>query len=925
MINLTVNGQPVSTDVPGDWTLLRFLRERLRLTGTKQGCDGEGTCGACTVIVDGTAQLSCRIKMVEMEGRSVETIESLMRDGKPHVILQAFIREHVFQCGYCAPGVLMRVKALLDRNPNPTEEEIRRVLSAHLCRCSGLVRAVAAVKLAAAALRGELDLGWTDNDTARHHIMLERLSGKARYTDDLHFEGMLYGRAFRSPLPHAEVVSVDVSEAEKMPGVVRVLTAKDVPGENVYGLLVPDQPVFCDRVVRYVGDCLALVVAETPEAAEAALEKIKVELRPLPVVATPHEAMAPGAPVLHDREDGPNILKHIAIRKGNVEEGFALADVVVEGDYHVGFVEHAFLETECSIGVPEPDGSLTIYCGSQGPVYDRQQVARAVGLPEEKVRIVHMLTGGAFGGKEDVAGQILAGLAAYVTGRPVKVRFSREESIRVHHKRHAEWIHMKTGATKDGRIVAVEADIVGDTGAYASTGEAVLFRSATFAAGPYVVPHARVDAYAVHTNNPPCGAFRGFGSPQVCFAAEVQMDKLAEALGIDPFELRMRNALDLGLATLTGHVLTEDVGAGIKECLQAVKRALDATPRPQLEPPWKLGIGIAAAYKNVGLGSGIPDEASAQISLQSDGTFLLRVGCTDLGQGSSEAMAIIAARTLGVDLSVIHVHEGDTRDDPNAWMTTASRQTFVSGNAVLGAARKLRQLIWSYVSKEFGVPEAQVEVRDNAVFVDTETGEPLITLADLAQRGQDFCAEYHYKAPETNPVPEWVPPEPKETKSSHRLHFAYSFGAQGAMVAVNEETGEVRVLKVIAAHDVGRAISVPNCINQIQGAVVMGLGYALTEEFRVENGFIKTTKLGDLGLLRLKDLPEIDAIIIENSHPLGPYGAKGIGELGLTPTAPAVINAIHDAVGVWIHELPATPERVLAAIRKTRCTKAQRR
>lgn len=915
-INLTVNSQPVTTAVPGDWSLLRFLREGLRLTGTKHGCDGEGVCGACTVIVNGKARSSCRIKMADMEGCNVETIESMMQDGKPHIIQQAFIQEHVFQCGYCAPGVLMRAKALLDRNPDPAAEEIQDALSAHLCRCSGVVRAVVAVQRAAAALRGENDLGWTDQDTANHHIMLERLTGQARYTDDLHFEGMLYGRALRSPLPHAEVISVDVSAVKQMPGVVRVLTARDVPGENVYGLLVADQPIFCDRIVRYVGDCLALVVAETPEAAEAALKKIKANLHPLPVVTTPQEAMAPGAPVLHDHEDGPNILKHIAIRKGNVEEGFAQADVIVEADYQLPLVDHAFVETECSIGVPEPDGTLTVYCGSQGPVFDREQVAVAVGLPEEQVHIVHMLTGGGFGGKEDIAGQVLAGVAAHVTGQPVKVLFDRQESIRVHHKRHAEWIHLKTGATRDGRLVATEAHIVGDTGAYASTGDAVLFRSAAFAAGPYVVPHAQVDAYAVHTNNPTCGAFRGFGGTQACFASEVQMEKLAQALGMDAYELRMRNGLDLGLATLTGHVLTKNVGAGIKECLQTVKEALDATPRPELDPPWKLGAGIAGAYKNVGLGSGIPDGAGAQISLQPDGTFLIRVGCTDLGQGSSEAMAIIASRTLGVELSIIHVHEGDTRDDPNGWMTTASRQTFISGNAVLGATRKLCHRLWSFLSAEFGVPEERIEIQDSVTFVDVQTGDPLITLADLAQRGQSFAAEHHYDAPETNPVPEWIPPEPAGGEGSHCLHFAYSFGAQGALVAVNEETGAVRVLKIVAAHDVGRAISMPNCINQIQGAVVMGLGYALSEEFRVKDGIIQTPRMSDLGLFRLNQLPEIEAIVVEDPHPMGPYGAKGMGELALSPTAPAIINAIHDAVGVWIHQLPATPERVLAALQK---------
>jgi CO/xanthine dehydrogenase Mo-binding subunit/aerobic-type carbon monoxide dehydrogenase small subunit (CoxS/CutS family) len=607
-INFTVNGQLVQAVVPADWTLLRYLRQVLRLTGAKQGCDDEGTCGTCTVIVDGQAERACQLKMAEMAGRSVQTIEGLAEGGRLHPLQQSFVLEKVLQCGFCTPGQIMAAKALLDANPAPGDEEIRRALRGNLCRCSGGVRAGRAVQKAAAVLRGEITIPWSDEVAAAERGAIAKVTGATQYTDDLAFPEMLYGQALRSAYPHARILAIDTGEARSMPGVVAVLTARDVPERNLYGLLTPDQPVLCDEVVRFVGDAVALVVAETPEEARAALGKIIVEYTELPVITTPQEALAPDAPQLHERDQPPklsgegNILAHHSIRKGDVAEGFAQADIIIEGTYRTPFTEHAFMDLECSIGVPE-DGGVVVYVGSQGPAFDQQQVAAALGLPEEKVHIAHMPTGGAYGGKEDVTTQILAALAAYHTGRPVKVRLSRAESLRVHHKRHAEYMHYKTGATRDGRLVAAEVTLYGDTGAYASTGEAVMFRSATFACGPYVVPHVKVDSYAVYTNNITCGAFRGFGSPQPTFAAEVQMDKLAEAIGVDPFTIREINALDIGLATITGHVLTEDVGAGLQECLAAVKKALLSTPRPNL-PGWKVGVGIAASYKNVGLGGG---------------------------------------------------------------------------------------------------------------------------------------------------------------------------------------------------------------------------------------------------------------------------------------------------------------------------------
>lgn len=922
-IAFMVNGKPVSaTPEQAEWSLARFLRARLGLTGTKQSCDNEGTCGSCTVVIDGKSRRSCITKIASLEGTHVTTIESLQEfeNGIPHPLLQTVIQDGIFQCGYCAPAALMAAKALLDENPQPSLEEIQQAISPVICRCAGLNRMDQSVARAAAILRGEVESTWTIDDTANEYLLLDKLTGKLKFTDDLTFPGMLYGVTRRSPLPHAKVVRVDTSAAEKMPGVVRVLTARDVPGPNRYGLLTRDTPIFCDEVVRYTGDCLALVVAETRDQAQAAANAIEVVLEPLPVVASPEEALQPGAPILHDylakqNPEQPNVLAHHKIRKGDIDQGFAEADLILEGDYKTQFIDHAYMELECSIGVPEADGTLTVYCGSQGPTFDREQVAEATCLPVEQVRIAHMPVGGGFGGKEDVTGQVLAGVAAYVIGRPVKVLFSREESLRAHHKRHAETMHYKVGVTKDGRIVASEVRVVGDTGAYASTGEAVLFRSSTFCCGPYVIPNVKVDTYAVHTNNPTCGAFRGFGGTQVAFSSEVHLQKIIDALGMDPFEFRLKNAIGIGRATITGHVLDESVGSGYEECLLAVRDALAKEPIPPLEPNEKLGIGIAGAYKNVGLGSGIPDSASASVTLQDDGTFLVRHGAADIGQGSNEVMAIIASRTLGVPMKLIRLHTGDTRHDPIGGMTTASRATFLTGNATAKAAQELRDKLYKTVASEFNVSEAELTIQEG-VFIDQKRGKPLISLREMGQSGEGFSARVDYDAPATNRVPPHSDCFPTKGSNDHRLHFAYCYGVQAAMVAVNTETGNVRVLKIIAAHDVGVPLSRRNCIGQIEGATVQGLGYALSEGYYLENGIPKTTRFSDLNLLSQKDLPEIKAILVENPHPSGPFGAKGMGELAISPTAPAVVNAIHDAVGVWIDELPVTSEKILAGLKQ---------
>ncbi|MFA5810674.1 MAG: xanthine dehydrogenase family protein molybdopterin-binding subunit, partial [Thermoleophilia bacterium] len=683
------------------------------------------------------------------------------------------------------------------------------------------------------------------------------------------------------------------------------------------GIMQQDQPVFCDEThdVLYVGDPLALVVGETPEQVKTALEQIEVELEPLPVIGSIEQALAPDAAVLHPRlrekfPDSPNILIHFHTSKGNIEAGFAEADLILEDVYDVPFIEHAYMEVETGIAVPE-NGRVTIYAGSQGPTDDCQQIAQVLGLPEEKVHIAHVYMGGGFGGKEDISTQIHAALAAHITGRPVKVRWSRQESIWSSYKRHAARLHYKMGAKKDGTLVAADVQIYSDTGAYASSGEAVVFRMSAFACGPYIIPNVSVHTYAVHTNNPPCGAFRGYGSPQVAFAAEMHLQKIIERLELDSFEVRFLNALDLGKATITGDVITEEVGAGIIACLDAVQKELARTPRPEILPGEKFGLGIAAAYKNVGLGSNIPDRSGATVSLEKDGIFLIRHGATDMGQGVNPMVSAITARVFGVAPRYIRIHNGDTREDPAGGMTTASRATFLSGNATLQASQQLRSMLWDAVSSGFNIPQLDLEIRH--VFVNIQTGEKVISLKELANGGQEYKAEFTYDAPPTQPPAAHSAPFPTRIPGLP-MHFAYDFGVQAAMVAANPETGKVRVLKLIAAHDVGATLVRRNVIGQLEGAAIQGMGYALREEFVVKDGIPQSTHLKDLGLLRFKEIPEIIPIPVEDYHPKGPFGAKGMGELAITPTAPAISNAIHNALGVWINSLPITPTKILAAL-----------
>src|SRR5512138_3821100 len=622
-ISLNVNGiQQTLETKPGE-TLSSLLRLRLRLTGTKIGCE-EAECGACTVLINGEPVVSCIYPAERADGKNILTIEGLAQrvyeETRLHPLQEAFIEHGAVQCGFCIPGQILTAYALLKRNPNPTKEEVCFALKDTLCRCGGYPSIENAILAAAQSLltgepvrKPKVPDSIHEHTSVRHthtrHDGIEKVTGAAIYTDDLVFDGMLYAKVRRAMIPHGFLTKLDISKAKAFPGVVAVLTAEDIPAEHNHGLVIYDWPtlVGVGERVRYVGDALALVAAETQEIAEQASALIEAEFDLQPFITNPVQSRQEGVPQIHEKG---NLLKHIKVRKGDMEKGFAESDIILEQTFHTAITDHAFLEPECSIGVPLPDGRMEIYVGSQIPYQDREQVARVMGWPEERVRVVGQLMGGGFGGKEDVMGQIHVAMLANVTQRPVKLLFDRHESLLVHPKRHATQIRVKLGAKNDGCLVAMETELYGDTGAYASLGEKVMTRATTHSAGPYDIPNVRADCYAMYTDNPPAGAFRGFGVTQSAFAVESIMDMLAETVGVDRVELRRMNALHVGSITNTGQVLRESVG--LLECIDKVSGAMrevsgvspDELFKPRLTPETPHLIrswGFAAAYKNTGL------------------------------------------------------------------------------------------------------------------------------------------------------------------------------------------------------------------------------------------------------------------------------------------------------------------------------------
>jgi len=613
--------------------------------------------------------------------------------------------------------------------------------------------------------------------------------------------------------------------------------------------------------------------------------------------------MARQADVPQIHEKG-NLLKHIKVRKGDMDEGFAKADVILEHTFHTQTTDHAFIEPECSIAVPLTDGRMEIYVGSQIPYQDRTQVARVLGWDESRIRIVGQLMGGGFGGKEDVMGQIHSAMLANVTGKPVKMLFDRQESLLVHPKRHATQIRVKIGAKKDGRLVAAETELYGDTGAYASLGEKVMTRATTHSAGPYDIEHVRADCYAMYTNNPPAGAFRGFGVTQSAFAVETMMDRLAETLNLDPVEVRRMNALHVGSITNTGQELKESVG--LLECIDRV----DAEMRKHNPAPFKPVVdsanpnlvrawGFASAYKNTGLGGGAPDISGADVELYEDGTFQVRSSAAELGQGLVTVMRLTVAEEMGVEPDKVRVLVMDTDLTPNGGPTTASRQTFVTGNASRYAAKTLREEISAAMAEKYDIRPEKIRFEEGMVHVNGHSMSYADVYKEMTALGQHPRVRYEYEAPKTQPL-----------GTGGDMHFAFSFGVQAAEVEVNKLTGEVIVLRVVSANDVGMAINPLGLQGQVEGGVMMGLGNCLTEDFIVENGNVVTDRLARYRVPGIMLTPEITAIIVEHPIAAGPYGAKGVGEISSIPTTPAITNAIYNAVGVRVDSLPVDQEKI---------------
>lgn len=743
---------------------------------------------------------------------------------------------------------------------------------------------------------------------------LEKATGQIKYMSDLQFPGMLYGRILRAKYPHARILKIDTTKAQELPGVRAVITHKDVPGLNGFGIARPDMPVLCSDKVRYIGDAVAAVAAESEEIAEEAISLIDVEYEPLPVVSDPSYAMSENAPKIHEKG---NILLHTEIRRGNPEEAFKEADLIVENTYFTSRQEHAFLETEGGVALVDDEGNLVVYVGSQYPQRDQLQLARCLALNPKKIHVISYPVGGAFGGKDELTIQPILCLLAIKTGKPVKIVLSREESIVSYWKRHPFTIHVRTGVKKDGTIVAQDVKLIEDKGAYSSLGGPVLNLAVEHACGPYRVENVHIDGYAVFTNNGVAGAFRGFGAPQTAFAIESQMNIIAEKLGIDPIELRRRNALRKGDLTPLGNKLMTSVGA--LKVLKAIEESEIWKNREKLKSegdPAKLwikrGVGIALTYQGTGLGVGIPDYGGAIISLNPDGTFSARIGTVDYGQGIMTSYAQIVAEKLRVSIDTVRVVLGDSFYTADSGPTSASRGVYTGGKAALIACEKMIELLKSKASRIIEENSEAIEF-ENGVLYSKVFPEKRISVKDLAL----YLISNGESLPETEGYFLFPTAEMKIENAEGLPDHVFAFSAHAAFVEVNTLTGEVTVLRGTEAVDGGIVVNIQGYEGQVEGGFVMGMGYGLMEEVVIENGIFKNANLSTYLIPTIKDVPhKIDTIPVINEEDTGPFKAKGIAETVMVATAPAITNAIHDAVGITIKRIPATSEVVYRLIKE---------
>ena len=870
-IELTINGELRSFEVERGTSLLELLREHCGFISPKNGCSPQGQCGCCTVIVgdqgSGKAMISCAVPASKVAGKSVFTLEGLSEIERD-TFARSFVAAGGLQCGFCIPGIVMRAKHLLDKNGQPSRDEIERSLAPHICRCTGYTKIVDSIELAARSLKDgeplpELDTSGSVGSSLPRHDGEAFVLGDHRYIDDMSVPGMLHGALLFSPHPRARVVRINTAPAEQLEGVVKVITACDVPGGRYQGLIYKDWPLFIaeGEETRCVGDVIAGVAALDWRTARRAVELIEVEYEVLQPMTTPEDALKPGAPAIHPQTHPQgNLLSTSIVKRGDADEALRNSAHIVEATFSTQLIEHAFLEPESCLALPLDDGRLQIYSQGQGVFDDRRQIASFLGVPEDQLNVTLVSNGGAFGGKEDLSIQGQTALLSMLTRQPVKLTITRDESICLHPKRHPIKMAYTVGCDMEGRITVVRARMIGDKGAYASVGTKVLERAAGHACGPYRVPNVDVEALAVYTNNLPCGAMRGFGANQAAFGIEGALDMLAEKVGIDGWEIRWRNVVDVGDQFCTGQ--TFEHGVGIKQTLLAVR---DVYRNAKY-------AGIACGIKNVGIGNGMPEYGRCSITVEPDESLTMRTGFTEMGQGLFTVMIQMMCETLNGTGSAIdprRVHAiVDTSRPVDCGMTTASRATVLAGNAIVDAAHKLKADLQQHSLRELAGREY--------------LGECAITYTTALGAQTD------------KPI----------------THFSYGFATQ---VVILDDDGKLK--KVVAAHDVGRVINRKLLEGQIEGSIHMGLGYALTEELKLENGVPVSTKMNALGLLRAHHMPEIEIIVIEEPAPSGPFGAKGVGEIGLVPTAPAVAGALYTFDGIRRFSLPMKDSPAARAIK----------